>query len=135
QAAASAPVRAPLVGREAEIAELEDALARALGSGRPQTVTIIGGAGVGKTRLVDEVLARISARERRVRCFRGAARENGPAYGVVQRILRARFGILEGADPEVQREAVRAAVSEVLGDKRVTEFLHFLGAFLDLTWP
>lgn len=133
--AASAPMRAPLVGREAELTELDEALARALATGRPQTLTIIGGAGVGKSRLVDELLARVGARERTVRCFRGAARETGPAYGVVQRILRARFGILEGADPDVQREAVRAAVTDILGDKRVTEFLHFLGAFLDLTWP
>ncbi|AKF06917.1 ATP-binding protein [Sandaracinus amylolyticus] len=128
-------IRAPLVGREAELAELDEALARALGTGRPQAITIIGGAGVGKTRLLDEFLAKVRARERRVRTFRGAARESGPAYGVVQRILRARFGIVEGADPDVQREAVRAAVTEILGDKRVTEFLHFLGAFLDLTWP
>lgn len=129
------PIRAPMVGREAELSELDEALARALATGQPQTVTVVGGAGVGKTRLVDELLARLRARERRVRCFRGAARETGPAYGVVQRILRARFGIAEGADPEVQRDAVRAAVSDVLGDKRVTEFLHFLGAYLDLAWP
>jgi tetratricopeptide (TPR) repeat protein len=30
---------------------------------------------------------------------------------------------------------VRAAVTELLGDRRVTEFLHFLGVFLDLAWP
>jgi tetratricopeptide (TPR) repeat protein len=128
-------IRAPLVGREAEISELDEALARALSTGQPQTISIIGGAGVGKTRLIDELFAKVKQRERRVRLFRGSSREGGPAYGVVQRILRQRFGILEGADPEVQREAVRTAVSEVLGDKRVTEFLHFLGAYLDLQWP
>ncbi len=132
---ASSPIRSPLVGRDAEMGELDEALARALGTGQPQTVTIIGGAGVGKSRLIDDFLTKLKARERRVRTYRGAARETGPAYGVVQRILRARFGIVEGADLDVQRDAVRAAVSEVLGDKRVTEFLHFLGAFLDLTWP
>jgi tetratricopeptide (TPR) repeat protein len=134
-ATASISIRAPLVGREAELAELEDALARALSARQPQTITVVGGAGVGKTRLIDEFLARIQQRERRVRVFRGAARETGSAYGVIQRILRARFGLVEGADADVQRDLVRTAVTEVLGDRRVTEFLHFLGAYLDLTWP
>lgn len=134
-AGVSHPIRAPLVGREAELAELDEALARALATGQPHTVSILGGAGIGKTRLVDEFLGRIEQRERRVRTYRGAARESGPAYGVVQRILRARFGIPEGADQDAQRDAVRAAVTRVLGDRRVTEFLHFLGVYLDLQWP
>ncbi len=131
----SHPIRAPLIGRELENAELEAALARALTTGQPQAVTIIGGAGVGKTRLVDEFLARVKARERRVRIYRGASRESGSAFGVVQRILRARFGILDGADLEIQRDAVRASVIEVLGDSQIAEFVHFIGVFLDLQWP
>lgn len=128
-------IRAPLIGRELETDELEAALARALTTGQPQAVTIIGGAGVGKSRLIDEFLARVKGRERRVRAYRGAARESGSAFGVVQRILRARFGILDGADLEIQREAVRASVTEVLGDSRIAEFVHFIGLFLDLQWP
>ena len=128
-------IRAPLVGRDAELTELDDALARTLATTQPHAVTILGGAGVGKTRLVDDALARIRSRERRVRIYRGAAREDGPALGVVQRVLRARFGIHEGDDPEAMREAVRTVVTSVLGDKRVAEFLHFLGAFLDLRYP
>lgn len=58
----------------------------------------LGGAGVGKTRLVDEVFARIQGRERRVRTFRGASRDGGPAFEVVAKILRARFGMTENMD-------------------------------------
>lgn len=128
-------IRAPLVGRGAELAELDDALARALKNNEPQIVTIVGGAGVGKTRIVDELFARIGARERRVRTFRGASRQGGPAFEVVSRILRARFGMTETMDTDALRDRLRAQVTEALGDKRVTEFLHFLGAFLELTYP
>ncbi len=133
--AAALHVRSPLVGRSSELSELDDALARALASGQPQIVTIVGGVGVGKTRLVDEIFARIKGRERRVRTFRGAAHAQGPAFEVIPKILRQRFAIPEGTELEPMRELVRAAVTEALGDRRVTEFLHFLGAFLDLTYP
>jgi predicted ATPase/DNA-binding winged helix-turn-helix (wHTH) protein len=46
---------APLVGRDVDLAALEQALGRAC------LVTVIGGTGVGKTRLAQELLARLSA--------------------------------------------------------------------------
>lgn len=132
----STPIlRAPLIGRERELGELEGALARAIANREPETVTIIGGAGVGKTRLVTELLARIAGRERNARSYRGTAHQSGPPHGVVQRILRARFGLGDNADPDVAREVLRADVSELLEDRRVAEFLHFLGAFLDVSFP
>ena len=131
---APSSIRSPLVGRGPEMRELDEALARALDR-EPQTVSIIGSAGIGKTRLLHEFIHRVRERERRVRIYRGVCRESGPAFGVVQRILRARFGIMEGTDAEQTRETFRSMVSESLGDRRVTEFLHFLGAFLDLKYP
>lgn len=126
---------APLVGRGPEMRELDEALARALADRQPQIVSVIGSPGVGKTRLVHEFLTRIRERERNIRAYRGTCRENGSAFGVIERILRARFGIIEGADRQQTAETFRAMVSDALGDRRVTEFLHFLGAFLDLTFP
>lgn len=127
--------RAPLVGRGPELRELGAALARAVTDRAPQTVTLVGGAGVGKTRLVQEFLHQSQQRERGLRSFRASASEGGPALGVVQKILRARFHIADGADPAAARELLRSAVSELLEDRRVTEFLHFLGAYLDVTFP
>jgi len=128
-------IRAPIVGRGPELRELDEALGRALATRKPQTVTIIGSPGIGKTRLVHEFLSTVRERERRVRAYRGTCRENGPPFAVVQRILRARFGIIEGAAPETTRDTFRQTVAAALGDQRVTEFLHFLGAFLDLKFP
>ncbi len=127
--------RAPLLGREAELAELDQALARAIATRTPQAVTLVGGAGVGKSRLVTEFLARAQARERKARAYRGVAHQSGPAYGVIQRILRARFGITDNTDVPAVRELLRTAVTELLEDRRVTEFLHFLGGFIGISFP
>ena len=65
---------APLVGRRAELAHLDAALARVAASGRAELVTVLGEAGIGKTRLVAE-LGRRGAPDARVlsgRC---------PSYG------------------------------------------------------
>lgn len=127
--------RAPLLGRESELAELDQALARAIATRTPQAVTILGGAGIGKSRLVTEFLGRVQVRERRARAYRGVAHQSGPPFGVVQRILRARFGITDNTDAPAARELLRTAVSELLDERRVTELLHFLGGFIGLGFP
>jgi predicted ATPase len=55
----------PLVGRDAELARLLAAVDRAL-EGRPSGVVLAGDAGVGKTRLLDELAARVTERGLRV---------------------------------------------------------------------
>jgi DNA-binding NarL/FixJ family response regulator len=73
-----------LVGREIEQAELRAALAAAR-NGEGGLVLVAGEAGVGKTRLVDEVL-----RDAGVVTLRGgAAQETTPPYGPVVQALRA----------------------------------------------
>ncbi|HEV2249134.1 MAG TPA: AAA family ATPase [Candidatus Limnocylindria bacterium] len=52
----------PLFGRRTELAQLELAARRALVERKPALVTVIGPAGVGKTRLLEEFLARLPAR-------------------------------------------------------------------------
>ncbi|WP_050758201.1 ATP-binding protein [Xylanimonas cellulosilytica] len=55
-----AHLAATLVGRAAELAALDAALTDAL-AGRPRTVLVTGEAGIGKTRLVGELTARVAA--------------------------------------------------------------------------
>jgi class 3 adenylate cyclase len=47
----------PFVGRSSELAILRESLARATSTGRPVLVTVLGEAGIGKSRLADELVA------------------------------------------------------------------------------
>ena len=128
--------RTPLVGRGEELALLERALAAVRDERRGRALTIVGPAGIGKTRLVRDFLSR----QRELagptlappRVFRGSAREGGSAYDVFARVLRARFGIVEGMDPEAAKAQVRAQVAEVLEDRKVGDVCFFLGQLLEL---
>jgi class 3 adenylate cyclase/tetratricopeptide (TPR) repeat protein len=81
------PDRVAFVGRGAERAELGAALDSALG-GQGRLVLVAGEAGIGKTRIVEELCAEARSREARVawgRCREGAA----PAYWPWRQALRA----------------------------------------------
>ena len=61
---------APMVGREAELGHLRQRLARLL-RGEGGIVTLVGEAGIGKSRLVAEALAGDEARRARLLVGRG----------------------------------------------------------------
>ena len=61
-ASATGPVRrldSPLVGRDGELEQLEAAFRRVVGDRRCELVTILGPAGIGKSRLVHELVTRL----------------------------------------------------------------------------
>jgi tetratricopeptide (TPR) repeat protein/type II secretory pathway predicted ATPase ExeA len=125
--------RAALAGRAAEMRELERAYAAARDKRQTRTVTVVGAAGLGKTRLVRDFLVRTrDATGAAPRVFRGSAREGGPAYEVFARVLRARFGTIEGMDPEAAKAQVRTQLAAVLEDRKVGDVAYFLGQLLDL---
>jgi predicted ATPase len=124
--------RAVLVGRAAELGALEGAYAAAKSEKQARTVTLLGATGIGKTRLVRDFLVRTRDGGQAPRVYRGTAREGGPAYEVFARVLRARFGIVEGMDAEAAKAQVRAQVAAVLEDRKVGDVAYFLGQLLEL---
>jgi len=142
QLSVSAPHRVsmPLVGREAELAQLDAIFARAVEYQAPQLVTVVGTQGTGKTRLVAEWLARLLARQAagtagRPRVYRGRAVAGSGSYALISRILRDRFGIHESDDEARRHEKVRTQLIGVFSDRRMAEVAHFLGRYLDLRDP
>ena len=90
------PTRLPLAGRDDELERLSHALAGAdRGAGR--TVTIVGEAGTGKSRLTQELLADPSIGGRLIARFTPADEET--PYGGLRAGLREVAGIPEEADP------------------------------------
>ena len=98
----------PLVGREAEFALLHREHARALSERRCRLVTVVGDAGVGKSRLGAEFVASLS--EMRVVSGRCLAYGEGITYSALEEIVRSIASIREGASVEETRAQVAAVV-------------------------
>jgi len=122
---AGRPVRLPLVGRDAEMAALLGALDLALAGGGG-FVSLTGETGLGKSRLIDELLHDPRTRGARVARTRCRACGRHRPYGAVTDLLRRVLGLAEAAsaehafrtitetDREIEPE-VRALVLAALG--------------------
>ena len=98
---------APLVGRDRELAVLEEALAAAV-DGRAQVVGVVGEAGAGKSRLCDEFAASAAARGITVRRTAGVSHATDIPLLPILALLRDYFGIVAGESSPVAREKVAA---------------------------
>jgi class 3 adenylate cyclase/tetratricopeptide (TPR) repeat protein len=96
----------PFVGRESELRSIQAAWEQALAERRCQLVTIVGEAGVGKSRLVAEALASLDARVVQGRCLPYG---EGITYWPVVEILKQ----LPALPPD---EPAAAAISSLLGE-------------------
>ena len=97
------------VGRERELQALADAWERVRAQPRCELVTVVGDAGVGKSRLVSEALAGTAARAVRGRCLPYG---EGITYWPVVEVVK-QLAVLP-ADP-----AAAAAIRSVLGESEV----------------
>src|SRR5688572_16095565 len=113
-------LRAPLIGRDQELTALRRAAESALEQREVRTVTLVGGPGIGKARIVEEFLAQfLSERPGAFRVFQARVRPPALSHGLIERLLRARFGVQDGEDRENAVERVRTEVTAVLDDRRV----------------
>ncbi len=92
----------PLVGREAELTLLLDAFDRGPGQSACTAVTVLGPAGLGKTRLVDEFVRQISSHAQVVR-GRCLSYGDGITFWPLAEALRQAAGILPGDREEEAR--------------------------------
>ncbi len=124
-------LRRAFVGREAELAQLKAAYGAVASGRRPQLVTILGDAGVGKTRLVRELwewFAELDSPPLR-RTGRCLSYGQGITYWPLAEVLKEHFGILENDSPQLLAE--RLGENRFLGltvGSAPTEELHPLVA-------
>jgi class 3 adenylate cyclase/tetratricopeptide (TPR) repeat protein len=95
----------PLVGRERELGLLLDSFSDAVATGRSRLATVFGSPGMGKSRLVEELVAQISraAAVVRGRCL---SHGRGITFWPVVEIVRKAAGILEEDPPDVARRKI-----------------------------
>ncbi|MCF6508238.1 tetratricopeptide repeat protein [Blastococcus sp. MG754426] len=111
-------VRTRTVGREEELAHLQDAFGEVVtGRGR-RIVTVLGEAGVGKSRLVREVEGWLARLPSEVWVLRGRAAPatQGVANALLRSVFAERFGIRGTDDPGTVRRRWAEGWSRLLGD-------------------
>ncbi|MGD2146669.1 MAG: adenylate/guanylate cyclase domain-containing protein [Anaerolineae bacterium] len=126
-----AGLNSPLVGRDAEVAALEKRLDHLL-EGRGSIVSIIGEAGVGKSRLMAEI--RDSPDASRVTWLEGRTLSYGQtiSYWPFQGILRQCAGITEDDGEEDAWRKLESRVSALFGEE-TPEVLPYLATVLALS--
>ena len=120
---------APLVGRVRELEALVGSFDRARGDREPQLVTLVGAPGIGKSRLVAELFARLDASPDIVWWRQGRALPygDGVSFWALGEMVKAQAGVQENDPLEVAREKVWASVeSAVVEDDRAWIAQHLL---------
>lgn len=116
-----------LVGRDAELRQLQKAHYTALEDHETQVVTIVGAAGKGKSRLVFE-LAKWAELHRPHRIFFGRSTEvmlNRP-YAFIRDIVSFRFKILDNDPIGIVQQKLEDGVEDLLGQPNI-EYAHMIG--------
>jgi tetratricopeptide (TPR) repeat protein len=125
-----------LIGREAEKRGLNAALERAMRFEAPQFVTMLGAAGIGKTRLLDDWLKEVGQKGDFHVVYVSARAVVGGAdpesLGLWRSLLRARIGITADMDQAATAAIFRKELQAVFDDRRVSEIAGFLGEFIGL---
>jgi class 3 adenylate cyclase/tetratricopeptide (TPR) repeat protein len=122
----------PLVGRDRELALIDSVWERGVEDGRPHVVTIVGPAGVGKSRLAWEATERIEARGGRAFWGRSLPYEEQTPYRAVGRIIRRVAGIYESDPVEVARTKLAETVDELFPAEDASDATRYLSLILGL---
>jgi len=118
-------VRSPLVGRERERTLLRETLVRVRAERSPQLVTLVGVPGIGKSRLVYELMDSVeqSGMLTHWRQGRSLPYGEGVTYWSLSEMVKAQAGILETDSVEEVERKLKAAVADLVADGTEAEWM------------
>lgn len=123
-------LRPKFTGRTRAIAKLQELADRAFEARELGFAVILGEPGMGKSRMISELVARVRTTHPTAVAVSGVADENANAYGPVARALTTRFGLVAGEDPNESRDKIQAGVAEVVKAQQVPEVAHLIAHLL-----
>ena len=125
-------LRADLIGRKLEMAQLQEALQN-LTQGKGSIFSIVGDAGTGKSRLIEEFRATLGSQDiqwREGHCY--AYAQKIPYFPLIDLLSRA-WHIEEGDSSEIVRKKVEAGIRNLLGNEEGV--IPYLGSLYSLSYP
>ena len=128
-----AGVETKMVGREAELKQIQNAYLNAFEENETQVITVMGESGLGKSRLINEFDQWFELRPETIRVFEGQAT---PAmtqrpYAVWRDVLSFRFEILDDDPLPLVKQKMEQGVAELLTtpDEETAHLMGFLAGF------
>lgn len=123
-------LRPKFTGRNRAIEQLVTIADKAFTQREIGFAVITGEPGMGKSRMVSELVARVREKHPTTATLTGVADENAHAYGPVARALTVRFGLVAGEDPAESRDKILAGVADVVKPQQVPEVAHLVAHLL-----
>ncbi len=122
-------IQTAMVGREADLLLLQNLFRDTTEDAEVNVVTVVGDAGMGKSRLVYEFASWIKQQPEKIRYFEGSATQESEAmpYGLIRRIFTHHFDILESDNAREVRRKFRAGMGIFLDSDQVDLVGQLLG--------
>jgi len=125
-------IQAKLIGRNVEMVQLREA-AKRLREGQGAVFSIVGTAGTGKSRLIEEFKEGMDLEE--IQWREGHAypyTQNIPYFPLINLLSQA-FGIKEGDSPTKMKEKIETGLSYLMGEDE--EATPYIGSLFSLSYP
>jgi class 3 adenylate cyclase/tetratricopeptide (TPR) repeat protein len=120
-------MRSPLVGRAGELTLVDEAFRLAISDRACYLLTVLGTAGVGKSRLIEEAIDRLEERPV-VLTGRCLSYGEGITFWPIRELVRAACDIPADADPETLRRAIASRMEgEEHSDRVAQGVAHLMG--------
>jgi class 3 adenylate cyclase/ABC-type dipeptide/oligopeptide/nickel transport system ATPase component len=125
-------MRAELIGRKVEMAQLQEAVTN-LKQGKGSIFSIVGDAGTGKSRLIEDFKASINLEEVQWREGHAYAySQNIPYFPLIDLLSRA-WQITDGDNLEQVKKKVETGAGYLISDK--SELIPYLGSLYSIKYP